>query len=237
MAGRGATMLVTIHQPNYMPWAGLFHKWLISDAFIILDTVQYHKNEWQNRNRIKTANGAQWITVPVSYRFPQTIQQVEIASANWSRKQVAAIEQAYARAPYLELYWPELKRVLSKPWKQVAELNRAVIQTLGGMLGCSAPLYLASEMETVSTDPTGRLISLCQELNGDAYLSGREGRGYLQAERFNDAGIDLWFQEVEAPHYPQLHGEFISHLSVIDMLFNLGPATSEMILHMGDKQQ
>ncbi len=230
-------MLVTIHQPNYLPWAGFFHKWLISDAFIILDTVQYHKNEWQNRNRIKTANGAQWLTVPVSYRLPQTIEEVGIATPNWARKHIFAIEQAYARAPYLDAYWPELREVLSEPWERISELNRAVIRTLGEMLGCCAPLHLASEMETVSTDPTGRLISLCQELAGDAYLSGREGRGYLEAERFSGAGIDLWFQEVEASHYPQLHGSFISHLSVIDMLFNLGPATSEIILQMGDKRQ
>lgn len=237
MAGRVVTMLVTIHQPNYLPWAGFFHKWLISDVFIILDTVQYHKNEWQNRNRIKTANGAQWLTVPVSYRLPQTIQEVGIASPGWARKQISAIEQAYARAPYLNTCWPELREVLLQPWERVSELNIAVIRTLGEMLGCRAPLYLASEMETVSTDPTGRLISLCQELAGDAYLSGREGRGYLEAERFSEAGIDLWFQEVEASHYPQLHGSFISHLSVIDMLFNLGPATSEIILQMGDKRQ
>jgi len=230
-------MLVTIHQPNYMPWAGFFHKWLISDAFIILDTVQYHKNEWQNRNRIKTANGAQWITVPVSYRMPQTIQQVEIASPNWARKQISAIEQAYAKAPYLEDYWPELRELLSKPWSHISVLNVAVIRLLGNMLGCHTPLVLASEMKTISTDPTERLISLCRELDGDAYLSGREGRGYLETEEFCEAGVDLWFQEVEAPHYPQLHGPFISHLSVIDMLFNLGPATPEMILQMGEKRQ
>ncbi|MDT8375496.1 MAG: WbqC family protein [Mariprofundaceae bacterium] len=230
-------MLVTIHQPNYLPWPGFFHKWLISDAFIILDTVQYHKNEWQNRNRIKTVNGAQWLTVPVSYHLPQTIREVGIASPNWARKQISAIEQAYARAPYLDACWPRLRETLSKPWEQVAELNVAVIRTLGEMLGCHAPLHLASEMETASTDPTGRLISLCKELGGDAYLSGREGRGYLEAERFSEAGIDLWFQEVEAPRYPQLHGPFISHLSVIDMLFNLGPATPEIILQMGDKKQ
>ena len=229
-------MLVTIHQPNYLPWSGFFHKWLISDAFIILDTVQYHKNEWQNRNRIKTANGAHWLTVPVSYRFPQTIREVGIATPNWARKQVSAIEQAYARAPYLDAYWPPLKEVLLRPWDGISPLNTEIIRTLGEMLECTAPLHLASEMETASVDPTERLIALCQELKGDAYLSGREGRGYLEADRFSQTGIDLWFQEVEAPHYPQLHGEFISHLSVIDMLFNLGPATSEIILQMGDKR-
>ena len=230
-------MLVTIHQPNYLPWPGFFHKWLITDAFVILDTVQYHKNEWQNRNRIKTVNGAQWVTVPVTYRFPQTIMEVGIAQPNWARKQTAAIEQAYARAPYIDAYWPQLREVLAQPWPKVADLNVAVIRTIGEMLGCKAPLHLASSMQTASEDPTERLISLCSELGGDGYLSGREGRGYLEREKFTDAGIELWFQEVEAPRYPQLHGEFISHLSVIDMLFNVGPATPEMILNMGDKRQ
>jgi len=230
-------MLVTIHQPNYMPWPGVFHTWLISDAFIILDTVQYHKNEWQNRNRIKGVNGAQWLTVPVNYRFPQTIREVGVANPSWARKQIAAIEQAYAKAPYMAEYWPGLREVLECSYERIADLNVALIRVLGAMLGCRAPLHIASDMQTVSDDPTERLISLCRELNGDAYLSGREGRGYLEQERFSEAGIELWFQEVEAPHYPQLHGEFISHLSVIDMLFNVGPATSEMILQMGEKRQ
>lgn len=230
-------MLVTIHQPNYLPWPGFFHKWLISDAFIILDTVQYHKNEWQNRNRIKTTSGAQWITVPVSYRFPQTIHEVGIAQPNWARKQIAAIEQAYAKAPYTDAYWPQLREVIKQPWEKVADLNIAVIRTIGGMLGCKAPLHLASEMETDSDDPTGRLISLCGELGGNAYLSGSEGRSYLEREKFTHAGIELWFQEVEAPCYPQLHGGFISHLSVIDMLFNVGLETSDIILQMGGKGQ
>jgi len=230
-------VLVTIHQPNYMPWPGFFHKWLISDAFVILDTVQYHKNEWQNRNRIKGVNGAQWLTVPVSYSFPQSIAEVAIATPNWARKQIAAIEQAYARAPYVDDYWPELRALLEQPWQKIAELNTAVIRKLGEMLACNAPLHIASQMATDSSDPSGRLISLCRELGGDAYLSGREGRGYLQPQQFSQAGVDLWFQEVEAPVYPQLHGPFISHLSVIDMLFNVGPATPETILTMGDKKR
>ncbi|MDX8402802.1 MAG: WbqC family protein, partial [Mariprofundaceae bacterium] len=165
-------MLVTIHQPNFMPWPGFFHKWLISDAFILLDTVQYHKNEWQNRNRIKSSNGAQWLTVPVSYRFPQMIAEVEIASPNWARKQISAIEQAYAKAPYLDQYWPTLRDLLQQPWGRITDLNVALIQTLGEMLQCQAPLHLASDIATDLTDPTERLISLCRELDGDAYLSG-----------------------------------------------------------------
>jgi len=230
-------VLVTIHQPNYLPWPGFFHKWLLADAFVILDTVQYHKNEWQNRNRIKTANGAQWLTVPVGYRFPQRIREVGIAPGNWARKQSAAIEQAYARAPHLDDYWPDLKAVLQQPWERLADLNIAVIRLLGGMLGCTAPLHLASQMSTSSEDPSGRLVSLCRELGATAYLSGSEGRGYLERQQFADAGLELWFQEVEGPRYAQLHGAFVSHLSVIDMLFNLGPGTTDMVRSMGEMKQ
>jgi hypothetical protein len=227
-------MLVTIHQPNYLPWSGFFHKWMLADAFVILDTVQYHKNEWQNRNRIKTANGPQWITVPVGYRFPQRIDEVTISGDAWVRKQARAIEQAYAKAPYLDDYWPELRAILSRDWQHIARLNSRLIRAVGEMLGCTAPLHIASEMATCEEDPTERLIQLTRELGGDAYLSGREGRNYLQQEAFSAAGLELWFQEAEAPVYPQLHGEFVSHLSVIDLLFNVGPDAAEVIRKMGE---
>jgi len=225
--------LITIHQPNYLPWAGFFHKWLIADAFIILDTVQYHKNEWQNRNRIKTSQGAQWLTVPVTYRFPQTIDQVGIAPKPWARKQIAAIEQSYAKAPYLDKYWPELKPIFEQPWQSLCALNVAMIQALGQILDCKAPLLLASEMGEASEDPTLRLIDLCQALNGTAYLSGSEGRNYLQPKDFQAANMELYFQQVEAPTYPQLHGDFISHLSVLDVLFHCGETSNAIIRNMG----
>jgi len=225
--------LITIHQPNYLPWSGFFHKWMISDAFIILDTVQYHKNEWQNRNRIKTAQGAQWLTVPVTYRFPQTIQEVGIAAKPWARKQIAAIEQNYAKAPYLDNYWPELKAIFEQPWESLCDLNVAMIRALGTVLGCNAPLLLASHMDKVSDAPTQRLIELCKQLHGTAYLSGSEGRNYLQQAVFQDAKLELFFQQVEAPVYPQLHGDFISHLSVLDVLFHCGDTSIDIIHTMG----
>jgi len=227
--------LITIHQPNYLPWPGFFHKWMISDAFVILDTVQYHKNEWQNRNRIKTAQGAQWLTVPVGYRFPQTIQQVTIAASPWARKQVAAIEQAYAKAPFLNDFWMPIKDILMQPWDNLSALNVALIRQLGTQLGCHAPLLLASELRAMSDDPTGRLIDICQHLEGSGYLSGSEGRNYLQRDVFEAANLDLFFQEVAAPNYPQLHGDFVSHLSVLDLLLNSGEQAVSIIQNMGGK--
>jgi len=230
-------MLVAIHQPNYLPWPGFFHKWMISDAFIILDTVQFHKNDWQNRNRIKTVNGAQWLTVPVHCDFPAIISAVEIAGSSWLRKQIATLEQSYAKAPHFHDYWEDVRAVLGRPWQKLSEMNTALIRLLGGMLGCQAPLHLASEMQTQNTDPTGRLVDLCRELGGTAYLAGIDGKEYMKASQFAKGGIDLWYQNVQAPVYNQLHGKFISHLSVADLLFNVGSEAADVIRHMGGMSQ
>ncbi len=229
-------MLIAIHQPNYLPWPGFFHKWRVADALVILDTVQYHKNEWQNRNRIKGVNGVQWLTVPVHYRFGQLISEVAIAGRGWVRKQIAAMRQNYARAPFFADCWPPLEEVLLRAVDEgwhLSRLNIALIRALGVQLGCRAPLCIASEMAATSEDPTQRLIDLCKSLGGDAYLSGAEGRNYLRREVFAQQGMRLCFQQVEAPRYPQLHGAFASHLSVVDLLCNVGPGSEEVVRAMG----
>ncbi len=225
--------LITIHQPNFLPWPGFFHKWMLADAMVLLDTVQYEKNDWLNRNRIKTVQGTQWVTVPVGYRYPQKINGVPIAGQHWAHKACRSIEQSYAKAPYLATYWPPVREVLQRPYDMLRDLNVALIRVLGDALGCDAPLYLASALGVESTDPTERLVDLCLALRGDAYLSGREGRVYLRQERFGQAGLALDFQQVEAPVYPQLHGDFISYLSVLDVLFNAGADASGIICGMG----
>ncbi len=225
--------LITIHQPNFLPWPGFFHKWMLADAMVLLDTVQYEKNDWLNRNRIKTAQGAQWVTAPVRYRYPQKINDVPVADQRWIRKACRSIEQSYAKAPYFAACWPQVRGILQQPHTMLRDLNVALIRVLGEALGCGAPLHLASNLEVDSTDPTERLIGLCTILHGSGYLSGREGRMYLQQERFDQAGLTLDFQQVEAPVYPQLHGDFISHLSVLDVLFNTGADASGIIRGMG----
>jgi len=225
--------LITIHQPNYMPWPGFFHKWLLADTFVILDTVQYHKSEWQNRNRIKTTQGEQWITVPVTYRYPQHIRDVGIALNNWAKKQVASIEQAYAKAPYFEQSWPPIKSILLKNHQSLSLLNIELIQELGLQMGCTSPLVSASDLPITTEDPTQRLIDICQHLEATAYLSGAEGRNYLQQEAFDGAEIELYFQEVTPPAYPQLHGSFIPYLSSLDVLFNIGDETESLVRKMG----
>ncbi|MDQ6983973.1 MAG: WbqC family protein [Ghiorsea sp.] len=226
---------ITIHQPNYMPWSGFFHKWLIADTFVILDTVQYHKNEWQNRNQIKTSQGAQWITVPVTYRFPQTIQEVGIAPNHWAKKQISSIEQAYVKAPYFEQVWSAIKPILQQKHDTLVALNVSLIHTLGEQLGCTAPCLLASDLPVDNQDPTQRLIDICTHLQGTAYLSGAEGKNYLQKEAFQAASLDLYFQNIQPPAYPQLHGDFIPFLSVLDVLFNMGDEAQAIVRNMGGK--
>ncbi len=229
--------LIAVHQPNFLPWPGFFHKWMLADAMVLLDTVQFEKNEWQNRNRIKTAQGPRWLTVPVHYHFPEAIGDVHIATGPWARKLCAGIEQAYAKAPFFRQFWPEIRDVLIHPHALLCDLNVALIRVLGARLECTAPLYLASGLAVDNPDPTGRLTGLCASLGGDAYLSGREGRRYLRRDAFALARLALYFQRVEAPAYPQLHGEFVSHLSVLDLLFNTGPDATRIIRGMGGMEQ
>jgi len=225
--------LIAIHQPNFLPWPGFFHKWMSADVMVLLDTVQYEKNEWQNRNRIKTASGAQWITVPVNYRYPQKIKEVMIADRRWVHKVCSSIEQSYAKAPYFKTYWPSVREALNSDYSRLKDLNMALIRLIGDAVGCTSPLWLASEFEADHTDPTERLIQLCIAVKGDAYLSGQEGRTYLQWERFAQSELALYFQQIEAPEYSQLHGDFVPYLSVLDMLFNTGTDAAEIIRGMG----
>jgi len=117
----------------------------------------------------------------------------------------------------------------------LSDLNSALIRTVGDLLGCTAPLYTASELDVINTDPTGRLLDLCQALHADAYLSGREGRAYLDRDAFARCNISLYFQHVEAPVYAQLHGDFASYLSILDLLLNVGPGAAAIVRDMGGK--
>jgi len=184
----------------------------------------------------QTAQGEQWITVPVTYRFPQTIQEVGIAPNNWAKKQIASIEQAYAKSSYLDEYWQPIKGILQQKHDKLVDLNVALICALGDMLGCTSPLLLASDLPVDISDPTERLISITQHLQGDVYLSGAEGRNYLQPSAFIDANIKLLFQQCSPPSYPQMHGDFIPYLSVLDVLLNIGEDAKALIANMGDMQ-
>jgi len=222
-------MIVSIHQPQYLPWLGYIDKIEKADIFIFLDNVQYKKNEWQNRNRIKTARGWQWITVPVLYRFPERINEVRINNnVNWRRKHITAIETNYRKAPYFGKYFPYLEEIYKREWERLVDINIALVKRILDLFGIKRKVFIASEYKT-RDDPNGRLIDLCKSVGADTYLSGMDGPRYMDMEAFGRAGINVIVQDFKHPVYPQLYGGFEPNLSSIDLLFNCGEKGIEII--------
>ncbi len=215
-------MQAAVHQPQYLPWSGLFDKIDQADCFVVLDNVQYHKNDWQNRNRIKTAQGWCWLTVPVHYHFPQTMREVKVADGDWQRSHWRTITQSYRKAPHFERYAQVLEPLYTASWQWLVDLNLATMERLATALGIAWAPRLASEM-TLTDEPTQRLIDICRQVGADTYLAGDGSRRYLDHAKFETAGMGLCFQQFDHPVHPQLHGAFEPALSMIDLLFNCGP--------------
>ena len=223
-------MIIAIHQPQYLPWLGYFDKMDQADAFCYLDNVQFKKNEWQNRNRLKTAQGWQWLTVPVRYRFPQKIIEVTINTAvKWQRKHRQALSTNYQKAPYFDDYYPILESAFRQDFETIADLNIHMVTQIRAILGInSKPVVRASEL-SLSEDPTGRLIDICNHFGGDTYLAGQDGANYMDMEQFDRSGIKVATQVFDHPHYPQCFGDFKSHMSIVDLIFNCGPESVNII--------
>lgn len=224
-------MKVAIHQPQYLPWLGYFDKLDRVDCFVLLDSTQFKKNEWQNRNRIKTATGWQWLTVPVLHRFPQRIAEVRIDNGTpWARKHLGALTASYAGAPFFEPHRRFLEDVYAREWARLAELSVATLEYLVAALGVQTKLVLASTLALPERETaTDRLVAICEALAADTYLSGAGGREYLQLERFDAAGIRVLFQAFACPVYPQRFGPFEPNLSIVDLLFNCGTRSLEVL--------
>jgi hypothetical protein len=223
-------MIVSVHQPQYLPWLGYFDKIDRADVFVLLDTVQFKKNEWQNRNRIKTAQGMQWITVPVLYHFPQLIQDVEINNnEKWQHKQRQTILSNYRKAPFWSLLEPFFDEMFSAQWDTIAKLNIHVVKRLAAILGIETPLFVASGMGVFPENPDERLIAIARHFGADAYLAGSGGHDYMDLEKYREASVDVIFQEYQHPVYNQLYGDFEPFLSVIDLIFNHGKESLNII--------
>lgn len=227
-------MICAVHQPQTFPWLGYIAKIIQSDTFVILDNVQFKKNEWQNRNRIKTNNGPQWLTVPVIHHFGQLISDVQINNnTSWRHKHIQSLKTNYGKALYFSEIMPEIEGLYNREWQSLAEFNVAGIKWILKKLAINTPIVIASEIEELKDNqditPDDRLILITKLMQADTYLSGAGGHDYLQIDLFPKNGLQLIFQNYEHPKYQQLHGDFISHLSVLDLLFNAGPRACEII--------
>jgi hypothetical protein len=215
-------MRVTIHQPQYLPWLGYFDKIDQADCFVVLDNVQFKKNEWQNRNRIRTATGWQWLTVPVLHKFPQLITEVGVDNAApWGRKHFQALISNYHAAPFFASHRPFFEDLYARRWDRLVDLSLAALRYLITALGIETRVVLASELTTEGTS-TARLVSICRALGADTYISGAGAHDYLDSGLFESAGIRVEFQEFRCPKYPQQFDGFEPNLSVVDLLLNCG---------------
>jgi len=225
---------VAIHQPHYLPWLGYLAKWAEADLFVFLDTVQFEKNGWQNRNRIKTAAGPQWLTVPVRAQLGMSITDVAIdISQPWARRHLRAIELAYGRAAAWARYGDDIRAFYAQPWHALAGLAVANARWLARTVGIATPSRLASELTVTATDPTERLVELCRAVGATTYLAGRDGVQYMDLKRFRHAGLEVRAQAYEHPTYSQLHGAFVPFLSGLDLVLTNGP-DALTILRRGD---
>lgn len=220
-------MNISIHQPQYLPWLPYFLKIEESDVFIFLDTVDFQKNGLQNRNQIKTAQGAQWLTVPVRQQLGQKIQDVIIdSSIAWRHKHWQTIQQCYRKAPAFKAYEKDLEDLYSREWEGLSELSIELTMLMLRWLNIRTPILRSSQMKATGA-ASDLVLNLCLEAGATHYLSGTGGKNYLKPESFEKAGIEIVYRSSVLPAtYPQLFPQagFINHLSALDIVLNCGEA-------------
>jgi len=230
-------MIVTIHQPEHLPWLGFFNKLDSADILILLDTVSFRKNYFQNRNRILSASGPVWLTVPIysKGRFGQKIIDVQInneTTPRWPAKCSNSIIQCYKKASFFKTYEPFFESLYSRTWTSLVDLNVTIINHLMNELGISTRILRASELR-VTKARTDMLVDLCVQAGASIYLSGISGKQYLELDKFAEAGIEVLFQEFYHPIYKQVYDPFIPCMSVIDLMFNCGPDSGDILRGIG----
>lgn len=229
-------MLVSIHQPHYLPWLRYLDKIARSDVFLILDDAEFNKNGWQNRNRVKAPEGARILTLPVHHRLGQRIDEIALRQdLPWARKHLKTLEQLYARAPFLAELLPGLRGLYERPWTSLVDLAVEMLKWHMELLEIRTPLVRTSELG-VGGRATPRLVDLVRAVGGSAYLTGAHALGaYLEPTLFEEAGLGLRVHEWACPAYDQVHPQagFVRDLATLDLLLAEGPRSREILARGG----
>ena len=229
-------MIVSIHQPNYLPWLGYFNKIIRSDVFVIFDDVQFpigKKGFFGNRNQIKTNSGQLWLTVPVLDRSKcKNFNDIKVNYNGWNEKHIKNIENFYRKSEYFGVYYKDIENILSQEYDNFSELSTKLITYFMNVMDIDTKLVYSSEI-CKDVDLTGmdKIFYILEQLKADTYISsdGPGSRRYIKDEDFSDKNIKLIWQDFEHPTYKQMYGDFISHLSIIDLLFNCGDKSKGII--------
>lgn len=223
---------ISIHQPEHLPWLGFIHKVMSVDEFVLLDNVQFEKNYFQNRNKIRTNNGWQWLTVPIKkFKLGQKINEIEISyNQNWQSRNINGIRENYSKSRYFGEYFPEFEEIYQSKFKFLKDLNIELIKFLLKSLKINSKLHISSKLlNNTGERGTSVILNISKKLKADIYLSGIFGKTYLNIPKFNQANIKVEFQNFKHPIYKQLYEPFIPEMSSIDLLFNYGPESLSII--------
>jgi len=225
--------IVCIHQPDFLPYLGFFDRLLNSDIFVMLNDVQFLRRGWHHRDKIKTSQGVQWLTVPVKKKgqYRQLIKDAKIDyQTHWKQKHLATIKFNYIKAPYFNTYFGDLQRIYDKTFEFLIDFNVELLQWILDIMQHSAQIVFASSLGVKSTR-TLRLVEIVERLGGTTYFSGVGAKAYLEEHLFAERNIRLIWQDFKHPVYPQLYGEFVPNLSVLDCLLNCGEQCRNLLSH------
>ncbi len=221
--------IVSIHQPGYIPWMGFFKKIQSSDIFIFLDDVQFEKNGWHNRNKIKTSENWMWLTIPVKAKLGMNLNEIKIDySSKWINKHKKSIELNYSKTKFFKEYWGNFEEIFEKKYEFLIDINVEFINKILEMLNVKTKIILSSSLG-ITKKKSARILEICKLVNTSNYLSGIMGEEYLNIEEFEKNGIIVNFQDYQHPIYKQNYESFLPNMSIIDLLFNEG-SNSEKIL-------
>jgi hypothetical protein len=231
-------MILSAHQPAYLPWLGYLHKIATCDVFVILDDVQFEKNSYTNRNKIKTPNGELWLTVPIQSKghLEKPIRLLEIDNqSNWQDKHWKTILQSYKKAPFYKESISWLEEIYANKWTNFVELTNRMTKEILKRVGIKTKLIQQSELNC-QRKKQELILELCEKTGADTYISGTLGQNYIEPASFENKGIRIMFQEYRHPVYTQLYGEFIPYMSCLDLLMNVGEKRAlDVIFDENDK--
>jgi hypothetical protein len=228
-------------QSNYIPWRGYFDIIGLVDEFILLDEVQYTKRDWRNRNRIKTAQGVQWLTIPaqVKGRYHQRIDEVVVADGSWAERHWQTLRQSYASADAFDTVADAIAALYESAAEQerLSDINRLFLEGLRDLLGIDTPLSWSTDYASAGSKGE-RLATLCEQAGADEYVSGPAARDYMDESLFTSRGISVrWMSYDGYREYPQVHPPFDPAVSIVDLLFNLGGEAPAYLKHADQPSQ